>query len=327
MYYCNNTATLFDNACVAVGYEALRGSTTPANNTGNGITAIGYRTLYSNSTGNYNSALGTTALYANTTGSNNTALGYAAITLNTTGAFNTATGVMALNSSTTANNNTCSGYQSMAATTNGSDNTASGYTALKNNTTGFRNTVYGSVSMVNNTTGNYNTAVGYNTGPNSANLSNNNCFGIDATGTANDQVRVGNVYVNSIGGQVGWTTLSDGRFKEQVQENVAGLSFINQLRPVTYRVNRDKMNTYLGIKPSMPGQPLSDVTTGFIAQEVETAAHKAGFTFSGVDRPKNETDYYGLRYAEFVVPLVKAVQELAKENEELKKRIELLERR
>jgi len=28
-----------------------------------------------------------------------------------------------------------------------------------------------------------------------------------------------------------------------------------------------------------------------------------------VDAPKNENDYYGLRYAEFVVPLVKAVQE------------------
>jgi len=32
-----------------------------------------------------------------------------------------------------------------------------------------------------------------------------------------------------------------------------------------------------------------------------------------------------LRYAEFVVPLVKAVQELAAENQELRKRIETLE--
>jgi uncharacterized coiled-coil protein SlyX len=28
-----------------------------------------------------------------------------------------------------------------------------------------------------------------------------------------------------------------------------------------------------------------------------------------VDAPKNPDDFYGLRYAEFVVPLVKAVQE------------------
>ena len=29
----------------------------------------------------------------------------------------------------------------------------------------------------------------------------------------------------------------------------------------------------------------------------------------GVDVPKNDSDMYGLRYAEFVVPLVKAVQQ------------------
>ncbi|HNU87209.1 MAG TPA: hypothetical protein PKJ94_02925, partial [Ferruginibacter sp.] len=49
--------------------------------------------------------------------------------------------------------------------------------------------------------------------------------------------------------------------------------------------------------------------SGFIAQQVEQAAKEAGYDFSGVDKPKNENDLYGLRYAEFVVPLVKAVQE------------------
>jgi hypothetical protein len=81
------------------------------------------------------------------------------------------------------------------------------------------------------------------------------------------------------------------------------------------------------------------VYTGFIAQEVEAAAQSIGFDFSGVDAPKNENDYYGLRYAEFVVPLVKAVQEqqlqideqqqtideLKKQNEHLVQRIENLE--
>jgi hypothetical protein len=49
--------------------------------------------------------------------------------------------------------------------------------------------------------------------------------------------------------------------------------------------------------------------TGFIAQEVADVAEQIGFDFSGVDAPKNEKDLFGLRYAEFVVPLVKAVQE------------------
>ena len=49
--------------------------------------------------------------------------------------------------------------------------------------------------------------------------------------------------------------------------------------------------------------------SGFIAQEVEKAAQDLGYDFSGVDKPQNDKDIYSLRYAEFVVPLVKAMQE------------------
>ena len=52
--------------------------------------------------------------------------------------------------------------------------------------------------------------------------------------------------------------------------------------------------------------------TGFIAQEVEQAAHDLGYKFSGVDMPVNKNDYYGIRYAQFVAPLIKAVQEQQK---------------
>ena len=52
--------------------------------------------------------------------------------------------------------------------------------------------------------------------------------------------------------------------------------------------------------------------TGFVAQEVEKAAQKLGYDFSGVDAPKSRDGFYGLRYGDFVVPLVKAVQELSK---------------
>ena len=61
--------------------------------------------------------------------------------------------------------------------------------------------------------------------------------------------------------------------------------------------------------------------SGFIAQEVEQAALNVNYEFSGVDAPKNENDFYGLRYAEFVVPLVKAVQELSAENDLLKRQL------
>jgi hypothetical protein len=227
-------------------------------------------------------------------------------------------------------------------------NTAVGYYSAANTSSGFRNTSLGANSLVNNTSGSYNTALGYNTGPNSANLSNTTCIGIDATATATDMVRIGNVFVNSIGGQVGWSTLSDGRFKENVKEDVPGLAFISQLRPVTYEVNRESVNDFTGVtdrkkeqaKESTTGSSdykttaLSETTTGFIAQEVESAAKNIGYDFSGVDAPKNDKDYYGLRYAEFVVPLVKAVQEqqtiIDNQNrkiDELVKRIETMENR
>ena len=50
---------------------------------------------------------------------------------------------------------------------------------------------------------------------------------------------------------------------------------------------------------------------------MEKAAKSLNYDFSGVDAAKNDKDLYGLRYAEFVVPLVKGVQELSKENDSL----------
>ena len=56
-------------------------------------------------------------------------------------------------------------------------------------------------------------------------------------------------------------------------------------------------------------------TVYFIAQDVEETAKSIGYDFSGVDM--DETGIYGLRYTEFVIPLVKAVQELNDYNNRL----------
>ena len=52
--------------------------------------------------------------------------------------------------------------------------------------------------------------------------------------------------------------------------------------------------------------------TGFVAQDVEKAAKDIGYDFSGIDKSGK---IMGLRYSDFVVPLVKAVQELSKMND------------
>ena len=55
--------------------------------------------------------------------------------------------------------------------------------------------------------------------------------------------------------------------------------------------------------------PAAAVHTGFLAQDVERTAQALHFRFDGVHAPANARDHYGLGYAQFVVPLVKAVQE------------------
>jgi hypothetical protein len=59
--------------------------------------------------------------------------------------------------------------------------------------------------------------------------------------------------------------------------------------------------------------------TGFLAQDVEAAAKSIGYDFSGVEAPQDGQGLYKLRYSEFVVPMVKAIQEQQAQIEELKK--------
>jgi len=68
----------------------------------------------------------------------------------------------------------------------------------------------------------------------------------------------------------------------------------------------------------------SIIHTGFIAQDVERTAKGLNYNFDGVNAPTNPTDNYSLAYGQFVVPLVKAVQEQQKIIEEQNKKIDLL---
>ncbi|MGB4775321.1 MAG: T9SS type A sorting domain-containing protein, partial [Daejeonella sp.] len=104
----------------------------------------------------------------------------------------------------------------------------------------------------------------------------------------------------------------DGRFKKNVKEDIAGLEFIEKLRPVSYEIDQAKLQSFLKTDPSNAGREDSQRSIGFIAQEVARLVEEKGYTFSGVEKPANEAqDHYSIRYAEFVVPLTKAVQELS----------------
>ena len=302
--------------------------------------------MFSNTTGSLNTASGIASLYSNTTGYDNTATGVSSLRSNTTGSKNTAFGVGSLRSNTIGVQNTASGTNSLFSNTTGNYNTASGVNSLLSNTTGNFNTASGYASLLNNTTGSNNTALGRASFLNGTAFENSTALGASTNITASNQVRLGNASVVSIGGQAGWTTVSDARFKKESTKKVPGIDFIKKLRPVTYYINHEAMNAYLEVpkgkddintyKPSYA----KTLESGFMAQEVEQAAKALGYEFNGVDAPKNEKDYYGLRYGQFVVPIVKAVQELNEkleqkqaENDQLKamlleldKRIDKLEK-
>lgn len=304
----------------ALGYASLNSNTTGQDNTATGI-----RSLFSNTVGTNNVATGNLSLFTNTTGIGNTAAGTESLFFNTTGGVNTAIGNLSLFGNTTGNSNTAVGVQSLFLNTTGGSNTAVGGNALGGTTSSFNNTVVGFNAGFDFNLGSGNTIIGAGADAGGDGAVNSVAIGKDARCTADNQVRFGNSSTTSIGGIVGFTNLSDGRYKRNVQEKVKGIDFIMKLRPVTYQLDMTGLNQKLnhGKKPIDQSEKSIDensttVFTGFVAQEVEQAAKASGFDFSGIDKPKNESDLYGLRYSEFVVPLVKAMQEQQKMIEELR---------
>jgi hypothetical protein len=146
---------------------------------------------------------------------------------------------------------------------------------------------------------------------------------------------LGDPYVTVVESQVGSWTTSDGRFKNNIKEDVKGLEFIKLLRPVTYNFNTKKFEEFLmqsypdGIKKKRlaemdkvaTAKASSIIQSGFIAQEVAEAVKKSGYNFNGVHAPENPTDNWSLSYEKLTVPLVKAVQELSVQNDSLKSTI------
>jgi hypothetical protein len=226
--------------------------------------------------------------------------------------------------------NTAIGSKALYSNMIGSYNVANGFQALYSNTSGYGNTATGDQALYSNTYGYNNTAIGccaFGTG----NYNNSTALGHDAPITASGMVRLGDNYVSWIGGHSAWHNTSDGRFKRNIKEDIPGLDFIVKLRPVSYTWDIKALDKFVGLPDSISDQSADErvkaeqiVHTGFIAQEVEQVAQESGFDFDGVHHPANENDPYSLAYAEFVVPLVKAVQEQQAMIEELKVEMQAL---
>ncbi len=290
---------------VAIGDSALMnngvGATQAVHASGN--TAVGSKAMLANTRGYYNTSVGTHAMRFNTTGYENAAFGMWSLINNTSGYYNSAMGMASLANNSSGWANAALGWHAAIANTTGRGNTAVGYRTLEANTTGYDNTAVGNQAFANGTTYTNSSAIGYRAQPQGSN-----------------EVVLGNASIVSLRcNTTTITTGSDQRFKEQVKEDVPGLEFIEKLRPVTYQISVDKLNELLGVQDSSDSPGKYDIEkrriTGLIAQEVEAAAKTCQYEFSGVDKPQQEGGLYGLRYSEFVVPLVKATQELSAQNE------------
>ena len=301
----------------AGGWSAMYSNTSGYRNA-----AFGSQALHWNTTGQSNSGFGASALYYNTSGYGNAANGFAALFENTTGRHNTAMGKWALYNNTTAGHNSALGFSAGFFNTTGENIAAVGAYALYNNTTGNNNTALGGWALTTNTVGDRNTAVGYLSNVGSAGLTNSTAIGYGAVVTSSDECYIGDNSnpLYTVRTFTGVYTTSDGRFKTNVkEEDIKGLDFIKLLRPVMYNFDTRKLQAFVTQNMSEETKKLymdkdfeksSAVRkSGFIAQEVEEAARKSGFDFDGVHKPENDYDNYAVNYSQFVVPLVKAVQE------------------
>lgn len=313
--------TDYDTSWVSsVGYQALKNNTTGFYNT-----AYGYQTLFANTTGYENTANGIWALQSNIDGHGNTANGFRALASNISGSLNTATGYQALSLNTTGHENVANGFQALNWNTDGgyntatgdralyrntgSNNTANGYYTLVQNTTGNGNTANGVNALYSNTAGSFNTAIGYNADVNYnyGTLTNATAIGANAIVNASNNIRIGDTNVTVIEGQVPFTTTSDQRYKNHIQDLPLGLDFISRLRPVEYIRNNNSAQTK---------------EWGIIAQELQQTLADVGYQDAGiVTEDSTPEKYLTVRYNDFLAPMIKAIQEQNITNSEQQKLI------
>ena len=310
----------------AVGYDSLKENSTASQNV-----AVGYVCMEDNTTGTRNVAVGCYALSNNVTNNDNTAVGYAALLACNGGYENTAVGRNALTSCTTGSANTAVGVQALNNTTTSVNNTMVGMYAGLSNTTGGHNTGVGYMALYGVSTGGDNVAVGKQALQDVTTGSNNMAFGLDAgragtpTGsitTASNYICMGNNSHADFACRVSLTVTSDKRDKTDITDFNHGLSWINKLRPVTYKWDM-RSNYENGVPDGSKKEP--KLFIGLIAQEELEVEKEHGFANDKDDMlitTENDEGNYGMEYDRIVPILINAVKELSAENTALKSRLD-----
>ena len=167
---------------------------------------------------------------------------------------------------------------------------------------------------------------------------------ITAGGNAFSFGKASNVVSNSFTTDASFSRSSDERLKKNITNQTLGLDFINDHRTVKYNwkpndeldssdpqlahLRKDKegrKEDHEDFDGAVVNQMNTEATMhNFVAQEVKAALDKAGVSnFGGWSE-----DQYGVQQVSremFVIPLVKAIQELSTKNDALEARIKTLE--
>ena len=107
---------------------------------------------------------------------------------------------------------------------------------------------------------------------------------------------------------------SDLRDTDILGEEPLGLNFINLLKPVAYRWKENKDTVRPGLRTKH----------GFVAQDMQETLNTLGIEFDGIEPPITPEGHWGLAYTELIAPMVKAMQEMSAQIDELRAELKAL---
>ena len=258
-------------------------------------------------------------------GARNSVIGYQAMygASGGGGSDNTVIGFLACGATTADGNqqNTVIGSRAAQNITNGDNNVVIGHYAgnyTTNLTAGELNILIGNYAHTSATNGVAQTVIGYNV----ASAGNNTT----TIGKNDDEIETAH-------GSTGWATVSDSRVKENVVNSTTGLTFVNALRPVTFKFKKKKN------LPNWHGSYTTDetegeerirndhVNTGFLAQEVKAVIDATSYENDELwrERDMGSDKVQKLAPTALIPILVKALQEADDKIDALTARVTTLE--
>jgi hypothetical protein len=302
--------------CVFIGHSAGK----DGNVSGDGTIGIGASALLNLTSGTGNVAIGYQSADALTVGQRNVVVGHEAMSAAIEDGGCVAIGWNTLkimnaggsDGSNTSHYTTAVGYNNGSAITDGVNNTMLGGAAGVAITTGDNNTCVGTFAEVSSGGATAQIAIGRGvvcTGDNTVTIgigANTGSLGLDGSDTS-------------------WAAASsDERLKENITTSTAGLSFVNDLRPVTYNWKKageipEDMPQYVeDSEDPCLGYEYGETLHGFIAQEVKTVIDNHSELKKGFKMWKEyDSGVQTVADGNLIPMLVKAIQELTAKVEAL----------